>query len=1137
MNTSTRRGLSLRSIATTLFLVVLGCSAARTDSTESVRTTAARVTGSVVTQVAGGHQYSCAVLSSGGVRCWGVNKNGWIGDGTEITRTAPVPATGVGSATMLAAGSNHVCVLLSNGLVNCWGYSGEGQLGTGDHGIHASAITVVGISTAKTISAGENYSCAVMRDETARCWGDNTSGKLGDGTTTERASPIAVSGLGNLATISTGRQHSCALTDNGIVYCWGDNTTGQLGDGTNTNSLTPVQVQGLAGTVTAIAEARDHTCALLANATVQCWGSNGVGELGDGSLIDRNSPVTVSGLTGATAIGLGSYHSCALINDGTVSCWGDNPSGQIGDGTTTRRTTPVQVSGITSAVAISNGGEYHSCAVLSNDTVQCWGDNSYDQLGDGRPQTSLTPSDLEISPAGIPTAVTQGDDFGCAFFTGGTSRCWGVNASGQLSNGTQTTTASPTQSTWPVGRVPTAKISAGTSHFCSVLDNSAVACSGKNTNGQLGVGDTTDRSTAVSAMGGLLSVDVAAGDAHTCVRLGAQTVWCAGANYAGQLGNNTTVDSTSPVQVTGLTDATALASGYAHSCVVSFNGGAPTVKCWGNNGNGQLGTGSTTSSSVPVTISGGFLNASAVAAGTYSTCMLLTDGTVYCWGYNGYGQLGDGTRIDRNAPAQVSGITTATAIDVADNHACAILTGGTVKCWGDNTYGQLGNDTTTSSSTPVTVTNLSNASTITAGKNVTCVTRTSDKVSCWGDDGRYGQLGRGNVFMRKTPVNVALLAITDAVNHTSRHGDSVTFTLSVPDDGTGTISFTDNSTPIAGCDVVLPTVAPGFSSTTKTCTTSELPTGVRLISATRPGNTQYASTALAADTFDVTPIASVAPPTPPTEPAPTPTPAAPPEAPAPPPAANGATETPPPASNSIVTETQAENGVTIGDVVPASLTLTATETGVTTTEVAVTQTDTGTVLTVPAATKITDKNNIPISSIALTIVPNQKPLAISSAGDGGGAATAQFASPVLRLGPTGTQFKPPIPIVLPVRDDKIEQASCWSCRDDVTTVAPGICNKVPSERFSFGKLQCHVDHFSVVFALTAEPSGQASEGGSGMASSAPAASAKKSGCSLSPIGSNSSGASPFAAIAVTALLARRRSYRSEMIARSARLLA
>ena len=375
----------------------------------------------------------------------GVFKKSWVTVWSSLMAIVVLPACAEfgGPAHLLTdvvdikAGERHTCVLTSAGGVKCWGFNHDGQLGDGQGSDRSRPVDVVGLTTgAKAITAGWRTTCAVTTTGGAKCWGNNHDGQLGDGTEIDRNTPQDVVGvLAKVTIIRTGERHTCALTAAGGVKCWGNNHDGQLGDGTRKDKVTPVDVTGLTSGVTAITGGWRHTCALTSAGGVKCWGSNHDGQLGDGTETDRASPVDVTGLTsGVTAITARWRHTCALTSAGGVKCWGNNHVGQLGDGTRHDRNTPVEVVGLTNGVKTIAAGWNHVCALTTAGSMKCWGSNHEGQLGDGTGVDRKGPVDVVIVPSGI-VAIATGGEHSCAV-TQGTVICWGENEDGQLGDGT-----------------------------------------------------------------------------------------------------------------------------------------------------------------------------------------------------------------------------------------------------------------------------------------------------------------------------------------------------------------------------------------------------------------------------------------------------------------------------------------------------------------------------------------------------------------------------------------------------------------------------------------------------------------------------------------------------------------------------
>ena len=515
-----------------------------TTTNASTPTTVTGLTG--VAEVDGGGNHTCARRAAGTVACWGRNTEGELGNGGTTDATTPVNATGITAATDVTAGDFHTCAV-EGGSVRCWGYGGNGRLGNGSAATATTPATVAGLTDVQTVEGGAASTCAVLTDATSRCWGYNGYGGLGDTTRTERVAPVSVAGqplvVKEVEEIESGGIHTCLLTTDATVSCLGQGVVnGELGNGTFTNSRLPVTVPSLTGVQT-IAVGAHHTCAVLADTTVRCWGRNADGQLGNGTSSTSNVPVAVTGLTGVVDLEAGTSHTCALLTDTTVRCWGANADGQLGNGTTTPSNVPVTVTGLT-GVGVLGAGLAHTCATLTADgSVRCWGRNADGQLGNG----TTNPATVPATVTGLTgaTDVTAGTNHSCAVLTDGSGRCWGSNALGQLGTGSGSSLVPAPVS----GLTNAGQITAGHSYTCATLGDAGGRCWGTNLFGQLGRGHGIDVRTQAYPVPGPVAGQTAiahldAGTApatnngqHTCARLTDGTATCWGAAGSGQLGD------------------------------------------------------------------------------------------------------------------------------------------------------------------------------------------------------------------------------------------------------------------------------------------------------------------------------------------------------------------------------------------------------------------------------------------------------------------------------------------------------------------------------------------------------------------------------------------------------------------------
>ena len=902
-------------------------------------------------QVSGGSYHSLALSSSGAVYAWGWNGFGQLGNGTTTDSHIPVAVKTVGtsmagkSITQISAGGSfndgHSLARASDGTVYAWGRGVYGQLGNGtttDSNVPVAVKTVGTPMAAKTIiqiSAGAGHSLALASDGTVYAWGQNTYGQLGNNVTTNSSSPVAVQTTGtpmagkSIVNIAAGGYHSLALADDGTVYAWGYNPTGQLGNGATVDSRTPVAVKAtgtpMAGkNIIKIAAGVHNSLALASDGTVYTWGRGEFGQLGNGTTTDSNIPVAVktvgTPMASKTIIGIsgGPAYMLAVDSNGKVYGWGRNANGQLGSLSHTDSSVPVasQIPAGKSIIQVSAGGwdGSHSLALTHDNIVYGRGRNSNGQLGNNSTSDSLAavvaqlnlmdtpstptqvvvepgnakatiswqspvvtggksivgyvlryrtigavdwttvdvaatvtshaitgltndqiyqtqvaaktaagtgdfssiilatphakPTIANVSPAIGPVAGGQnvtitgtnftlkgkkivqtanGNGYSLALADDGTVYAWGQNNYGQLGNGTTTNSSVPvavkTTGT-PMEGKRIIKVSTKVWYSLALADDGTVYAWGFNGSGQLGDGTIlTHSSTPVAVkiagtpMEGKTIVGIAAGASHSLALASDGTIYVWGGNAYGQFGNGVTATS-SVVPVAVKTVGTPMDNkkiiqihaGYHHSLALASDG---TVYTWGQNTYGQLGNNTMINANVPVSVQTiGTPMAGKIivqlAAGNSQSVALASDGTIYAWGWNKYGQLGNGMTVDSRIPVAVKVTGTPMAgkviTQVAANnaHTLAVASDGSVYNWGWNQYGQLGNGTATNSSVPVAV---KTTGTPMAGKTITQITSGGSANSlalasdgtmyAWGW-GQYGQLGDGTIGTdAKVPVAVS----------------------------------------------------------------------------------------------------------------------------------------------------------------------------------------------------------------------------------------------------------------------------------------------------------------------------------------------------------------------------------------------
>jgi alpha-tubulin suppressor-like RCC1 family protein len=661
---------------------------------------------------------------------------------------APTPVERWASAD---GGNLHTCGIRLDHTLWCWGRNDSGQLGAranaGD--LEADEPRQVGSDADwERVAAGHDSTCAITIDHRLYCWGDNTFGQIATGTVVDTVdTPHLIAGM--WSAVAIGQRHACAIDVAGALSCWGSNDYAQLGIGsTGAAQTAPVLVAGGLGWIS-VDVGGLSACGVTTDHGLYCWGYNGVGQLGLGSVLTQSVPARV-GTDEYQKVAAGEYFTCGLETSGKLRCWGRNDLGQVGDATGVHRATPVPVGqdAITDWSDVVAGKD-HACARHGGDQVLCWGSNDHGQLvGQTLP--------LRTEPAAIAgewKTIAMGDRTTCLIDRERQLSCAGYGPAGGLGTGVGSK-RSPIQiaGTWN-------EVAAGRALTCA-RSGLVLSCWGTNAHRAVGDGTPYDRSTPTALAGTWTSVAVFD---HVCAIDSTVRMSCWGANGLGQLGVGDVADRDRPVQINTSTWSSVTAT--FHTCALDFGG---LMTCWGSNAYGEIGQTPNSPPYSPTPMSTGNATWFAVVAGDYHTCAISSARTVSCWGYNGEGELGPGAPSITHVaqPVALSGAGPVDALTAGERHVCA-RAGTSVWCWGGNTEGQLGNQTIVSTPVPFKVDGAWQA--ISAGQRHTCGIQIDGSLWCWGDNA-WGQLGDGTLFERHLPTRVGTesdwIAVSAGDDHT-----------------------------------------------------------------------------------------------------------------------------------------------------------------------------------------------------------------------------------------------------------------------------------------------------------------------------------------------------------------------------------
>jgi alpha-tubulin suppressor-like RCC1 family protein len=743
---------------------------------------------------AGSSGHSLALTTLGTLWAWGRNDFGQLGVNDAITKTQPAQ---IGSDTdwkVFGAGDFHSLAIKNDKTLWSWGKNDWGQLGKGNTDNEDSPSKIGSDTDWDKVSAGESYAVAIKADKTLWAWGKNDSGQLGLGDTLSRTAPARVVTDTDWATAAACKGYTFAIKTDGSLWAWGKNDSGQLGLGDTISRTTPTRV-GTETNWATVSISNGYTMAIKTDGTLWAWGNNDYGQLGLNDTISRTAPAKVGSETNWIAVTTGDYHSIALKNNKTISSWGKNDLGQLGLNDNDNRDEPAPATGIPAApTTLTN-------TVVSLSQIDLgWFDNSSNELG-FKIWRKIGSNGNYTQIATLDANITSYSNTGLSPLTTYYYLVKAYNGFGD--SAASNTSSNTTNGSW-------LKVSAGYSHCIAVASNNSIWSWGDNDDGQLGLGTkgTGTNKSVPTRIGALYNWDtVIAASYHNLSVKTDGSIWSWGFNSDGQLGLivwGSGAEKITPEQITNpsSTDWIDIAVGEFHSIIRKNNN---SIWSCGYNGFGQLGFGDYTRRTILAQM-GSATDWLKITAGRYHTLAIKTNGTLWAWGHNEYGQLGlgnSGAGTERTSPTQVGSATNWNMIAGGKYHTLAIKSDGSLWAWGINNYGQLGLDDTANRNTPVRVGTDSDWAKISAGEYHSIAIKNDGTLWSWGFN-NHGQLGLGDSgegTNKLIPTKIGVLTTWSMISTGSRHNialknDGTIWTWGLNDLGQlGVNDYTDKTTP------------------------------------------------------------------------------------------------------------------------------------------------------------------------------------------------------------------------------------------------------------------------------------------------------------------------------------------------------